>query len=138
MEDSASDKRLYLRLGDRVTHVRYEEWGEGAVVEERTSIVPGGTCLVRLLFEDGQQRTFNNDLDHEQCCYFFGLRKIHSFDPFEARENSSPGETRARRRATAVDDQRDEVVEVRASAARAKRTRTTPRLVPPRRRLPGK
>lgn len=76
---TAKDKRLYLRLGDRVTHLVHEEWGEGAVVEERTSVVPGGTCLVRLLFEDGRQRTFNNDLDNEQCCYFFGLRKIFSF-----------------------------------------------------------
>jgi hypothetical protein len=90
MEYSASGKRLYLRLGDRVTHLRYEEWGEGAVVEERTSVVPGGTCLVRLLWEDGQQRTFNNDLDHEQCCYFFGVRKIRSFDPFEGTETRRP------------------------------------------------
>lgn len=81
MEYTAKDKRIYLRLGDRVVHVRHEEWGEGAVVEERTSVVPGGTCLVRLLFEDGQQRTFNNDLDHEQCCYFLGLRRTWSFDP---------------------------------------------------------
>src|SRR5262249_60474058 len=80
MEYSARDKRIYLRLGDRVTHLWHEEWGEGAVVEERTSIVPGGTCLVRLLWEDGQQRTFNNDLDNEQCCYFFGVRKIFSMD----------------------------------------------------------
>lgn len=78
MEYTAKDKRIYLRLGDRVTHLWHEEWGEGAVVEERTSVVPGGTCLVRLLFEDGQQRTFNNDLDHEQCCYFFGVRRTRS------------------------------------------------------------
>lgn|SRR5262245_14876611 len=76
MEYTAKDKRLYLHLGERVTHLYREEWGEGAVVEERTSIVPGGTCLVRILFEDGQQRTFNNDLDHEQCCYFFGIRRV--------------------------------------------------------------
>lgn len=76
MEYTAKDKRLYLHLGERVTHLFHEEWGEGAVVEERTSIVPGGTCLVRILFEDGQQRTFNNDLDHEQCCYFFGIRRV--------------------------------------------------------------
>ena len=76
MEYTAKDKRLYLHLGERVTHLHREEWGEGAVVEERTSIVPGGTCLVRILFEDGQQRTFNNDLDHEQCCYFFGIRRV--------------------------------------------------------------
>jgi len=80
MEYSAKDKRIYLRLGDRVMHLRHEEWGEGAVVEERTSVVPGGTCLVRLLFEDGQQRTFNNDLDHEQCCYFLGLRRTWACD----------------------------------------------------------
>jgi hypothetical protein len=80
MQYTAKDKRIYLRLGDRVTHLIHEEWGEGAVVEERTSIVPGGTCLVRLLFEDGQQRTFNNDLDNESCCYFFGIRKIFSMD----------------------------------------------------------
>ncbi len=80
MEYSAKDKRIYLHLGDRVTHMWREEWGEGAVVEERTSVVPGGTCLVRVLFEDGQQRTFNNDLDHEQCCYVFGVRRKWSFD----------------------------------------------------------
>ncbi len=78
MEYTVKNKRLYLRLGDRVTHLRHEEWGEGAVVEERTSVVPGGTCLVRLLFEDGRERTFNNDLDNEQCCYFFGLRRVLS------------------------------------------------------------
>lgn len=119
MEYSASEKRLYLRLGDRVTHLRYEEWGEGAVVEERTSIVPGGTCLVRLLWEDGQQRTFNNDLDHEQCCYFFGVRKIRSFDPFEGTETRRGERPRA---PTPVEDLRNEPV------AHA----------PPRKRLPAK
>ena len=38
-------------------------------------MLEGGTCLVRVLFADGQKRTFQNDLDNEQCCYFFGLRK---------------------------------------------------------------
>ncbi len=67
--------RLYLRLGDKVIHLRYGEWGEGAVVEEMTSVLVGGTCLVRILFEDGQQRTFNNDLDSDICCYYFGIRR---------------------------------------------------------------
>ena len=67
--------RLYLRLGDRVNHLTHEEWGEGAVVEEMTSVLEGGTCLVRVMFADGRQRTFHNDLDSEQCGYFFGLRK---------------------------------------------------------------
>jgi hypothetical protein len=72
--------RLYLRLGDRVYHDLHQEWGVGAVVEEMTSTIEGGTCLVRVLFGDGMQRTFNNDLDHEMCCYFMGLRRERSFD----------------------------------------------------------
>ena len=130
MEYSATGKRLYLRLGDRVTHLRYEEWGEGAVVEERTSVVPGGTCLVRLLWEDGQQRTFNNDLDHEQCCYFFGVRKIQSFDPFEGRETPRPERRSA---PTPIESLRGDAV------ARAPRRRAKPReIAPPRKRLPAK
>ena len=132
MEYSATGKRIYLRLGDRVTHLRYEEWGEGAVVEERTSIVPGGTCLVRLLWEDGQQRTFNNDLDHEQCCYFFGVRKIQSFDPFEAKETRPAERTRA---PTPVEDLRGDPAE---RAPRARRPRKPREIAPPRRRLPAK
>ena len=72
--------RLFLHLGDRVCHESREEWGAGAVVEEMTSTVWGGTCLVRVLFEDGVQRTFNNDLDHEMCACFLGLRREHRFD----------------------------------------------------------
>lgn len=72
--------RLYLRLGDRVYHDSREEWGEGAVVELMTSTIIGGTCLVRVMFEDGFQRTFNNDLNSEMCCYFMGLRRDIEFD----------------------------------------------------------
>jgi hypothetical protein len=68
-------KRLYLRLGDKVFHANYSQWGEGVVVEVMTSVLIGGTCLVRILFEGGQQRTFNNDLDSEICCYYFGIRR---------------------------------------------------------------
>jgi len=75
------DKRLYLRLGDKVSHRDYLQWGEGVVVEEMTSSVPGGTCLVRIDFQDGRQRTFNNDLDNPMCCYYFGLRKFWDLDP---------------------------------------------------------
>jgi hypothetical protein len=132
MEYSATGKRIYLRLGDRVTHLRYEEWGEGAVVEERTSIVPGGTCLVRLLWEDGQQRTFNNDLDHEQCCYFFGVRKIQSFDPFEGTETRRPERSRA---PTPVEDLRDAPV---GRAPRARRPSKPREIAAPRKRLPAK
>jgi len=74
------EKRLFLRLGDRVFNDEKEERGIGAVVEVMTSVVPGGTCLVRILFEDGKQRTFNNDMDSELCCRYLGLRKNWRFD----------------------------------------------------------
>jgi hypothetical protein len=74
-------KRLYLRLHDKVVHQHQEHWGEGVVVEEMTSTLEGGTCLVRIRFGDGQQRTFNNDMDNEQCCYYFGIRKFWDADP---------------------------------------------------------
>jgi hypothetical protein len=72
--------RLYLRLGDTVSHRDHGEWGEGTVVEEMTSTIPGGTCLVRIKFQDGRQRTFNNDLDADVCCYYFGLQKYWAAD----------------------------------------------------------
>jgi hypothetical protein len=79
------DKRIYLRVGDRVIHQIFREWGVGVVVEEMTSLVPGGTCLVRILFEDGQQRTFNNDMDYEMCCYYFGVRRFYAKPPVAQR-----------------------------------------------------
>jgi len=151
MEYTARDKRIYLRLGDRVTHLWHEEWGEGAVVEERTSVVPGGTCLVRLLFEDGQQRTFNNDLDHEQCCYFFGVRRIQTFDPFEARdvretEDAGPkGPPPVRRRVPAdprrIEDMRADAPPSPAARRRSRAATAVKDVTPParpRRRLGGK
>lgn len=68
-------KRLFLKVGDEVSHRRYEQWGIGVVMETMTSSVPGGTCLARIRFQDGQLRCFNNDLDNESCCYYFGVRR---------------------------------------------------------------
>ena len=68
-------KRLFLRVGDEVSHLHYEQWGIGVVMEVMTSSVPGGTCLARVRFQDGQLRCFNNDLDSEACCYYFGVRR---------------------------------------------------------------
>lgn len=90
--------RLYLRLGDVVTHRDHREWGEGHVVEEMTSTVPGGTCLVRVAFQDGRTRTFNNDLDAQVCCYYFGLRKYWDADRLFGPARSAPA-PRARRSA---------------------------------------
>ena len=66
--------RLYLRTGDRVLHLRHRQWGLGEVMEEKHSGLPGGTCMVRVAFKDGMERTFINDLDSSMCCYFAGLR----------------------------------------------------------------
>ena len=72
---ASEGKRLYLRVGDEVNHLRHEEWGMGMVLEVMTSSIPGGTCLARVRFQDGQLRCFNNDLDNEACCYYFGIRR---------------------------------------------------------------
>jgi hypothetical protein len=45
-------------------------------VEESHSTLDGGFCLVRVLFEDGVERSFINDLDNECCCYYAGLRAV--------------------------------------------------------------
>jgi hypothetical protein len=66
--------RLYLKIGDVVTHKHYIAWGLGEVIEEKHSTLPGGLCLVRVLFEDGIERAFINDLDNECCCYYAGIK----------------------------------------------------------------
>jgi hypothetical protein len=87
------DQRLYLRVGDRVFHHANEAWGIGRVVQVMTSIVPGGTALVRIEFEDGRERTFGNDLDSDNCCYFFGVRRVWG----AAFDGIRPPDARARR-----------------------------------------
>jgi hypothetical protein len=86
---ASEDKRLYLRVGDEVDHLRHEEWGIGVAMEVMTSSVPGGTCLVRVRFQDGQLRCFNNDLDNQACCYYFGVRRYwnpsHGVDAVRAK-----------------------------------------------------
>ncbi len=77
-----------------VTHRDYREWGEGRVVEEMTSTVPGGTCLVRIQFQDGRMRTFNNDLDAQACCYYFGVRKQLDVDSLLGNAPGAPQRTR--------------------------------------------
>ena len=38
-------------------------WGGGIVVETWASDLPGGLCFVRILFQDGKQRVFDNSFD---------------------------------------------------------------------------
>lgn len=65
--------QLYLRVGDRVKHKRYKTWGMGEVIEEMHSSLDGGTCIVRVIFEDGIERSFLNDLENTLCCRYMGL-----------------------------------------------------------------
>lgn len=68
-------RRLYLQEGDEVVHRHQPRWGKGVVVEEFNSSVAGGFSYVRVTFEDGKTRVFNNNIDHQQCCYYLGLRR---------------------------------------------------------------
>ncbi|MDI6800663.1 MAG: hypothetical protein QMD01_01205 [Thermodesulfovibrionales bacterium] len=69
-------KRLYLRVGDRVRHIRNVTWGAGEVTEEKHSDLPGGFCFVRIVFQDNNERSFINDMDNELCCYYTGIRLL--------------------------------------------------------------
>jgi len=70
-------QRLYLKVGDKVSHLRYPVWGRGEVIEERHSSLSGGFSLVRVLFEDGNERSFINNMDSEGCCYYCGIRILY-------------------------------------------------------------
>ena len=71
-----ADYSLYLRVGDRVFHKRFLRWGMGTVVEERRSELPGGFCYVRIDFQDGKVRVFDNNFHSGNCCYYAGIEKI--------------------------------------------------------------
>ncbi|MBI4847338.1 MAG: DUF3553 domain-containing protein [Nitrospirae bacterium] len=66
-----------MKVGDRVSHLNYSAWGTGEVVEEKHSSLTGGFCLVRIMFEDGEERSFINDLESALCCYYAGVRIIY-------------------------------------------------------------
>ncbi len=70
-------KRLYLQVGNKVKHRKYSVWGTGEVTEEKHSSLSGGSCLVKILFEDGNERSFINDMDSENCCYYSGIRILY-------------------------------------------------------------
>jgi hypothetical protein len=70
-------KHTYLRVGDKVFHKKFKSWGGGMVTETWASELPGGTCYVRILFQDGKQRVFDNDFDSVNCCYYTGITVIN-------------------------------------------------------------
>lgn len=90
-----NDYVLYLRVGDRVYHKKNLRWGVGVVIEERRSEVPGGFCYVRIDFQDGKVRIFDNNFKSENCCYYAGIEKIEVDDESAARRF---GERRRKRK----------------------------------------
>ncbi len=66
---------LYLKVGDWVVHHRFPEWGCGVVIEERNSVVLGGSSYVKVSFPDGRTRIFDNNFKNPTCGYHAGLRR---------------------------------------------------------------
>ncbi len=67
------EKHTYLRVGDKVFHKKFKSWGGGIVIETKVSELPGGMFYVRILFQDGKQRVFDNNFDSACCCYYTGI-----------------------------------------------------------------
>jgi len=63
----------YLQVGDSVYHEKFLQWGIGVVVEAWDATLPGGLCFVKVRFQDGKVRVFNNDFENFSCCYYAGL-----------------------------------------------------------------
>ena len=76
-EKPKSDNHTYLRVGDKVFHKKFKSWGGGIVLETRSSDLPGGMCYVRILFQDGKQRVFDNSYDSVCCCYYTGVTLLN-------------------------------------------------------------
>jgi len=75
-----SEKRTYLRVGDKVFHKKFKSWGGGVVMETWTSDLPGGICFVRILFQDGKQRVFDNNFDSTCCCCYAGITLLNRIE----------------------------------------------------------
>jgi len=71
---------LFIRVGDEVVHCRYPQWGVGKVIEEWRGNLPGGRSFVKVAFEDGKVRIFDNDFRSSACCYWAGVRKLKKGD----------------------------------------------------------
>ena len=73
----AVERHIYLQVGDKVFHKRFRSWGCGIVTEALASAVPGGLCYVRIQFQDGKKRVFDNSLDSSCCCYYAGVTLLN-------------------------------------------------------------
>jgi hypothetical protein len=75
--------KLFLKTVGKVRHLYYAGWGIGQVIEEKHSRLPGGFCFMRILFQDGKERSFINDMDNVQCCYYAGVRLLEDLNMLE-------------------------------------------------------
>lgn len=73
-------RHTYLQVGDHVCHGRYSQWGVGEVVEEWNSTLPGGLSFIKVEFQDGKTRIFDNDFKSFSCCYYAGLIRVDMGD----------------------------------------------------------
>lgn len=74
------EKHTYLRVGDKVSHKKFKSWGGGIVIETWASDLPGGMCYVRILFQDGKKRVFDNGYDSTCCCYYTGITILNRIE----------------------------------------------------------
>jgi hypothetical protein len=72
-----AEKHTFLQVGDKVFHKKFKSWGGGIVIETRSSELPGGACFVRILFQDGKKRVFDNSYDSTCCCYYTGITLLN-------------------------------------------------------------
>lgn len=73
-------RHTYLQVGDKVFHKQFRSWGGGVVVETSASDLPGGLCFVRILFQDGKQRVFDNSFESTCCCYYTGITLLNRIE----------------------------------------------------------
>lgn len=74
------ERHTYLRVGDKVFHKKFKSWGGGIVIETWASNLPGGICYVRILFQDGKKRVFDNSFDSVYCCYYTGITLLNRIE----------------------------------------------------------
>ncbi|MFB3887644.1 MAG: hypothetical protein ACE144_20690 [Thermodesulfobacteriota bacterium] len=71
------EQHTYLQVGDKVFHKKYRAWGGGIVIETWSSDLPGGLCYVRIQFQDGKKRVFDNSFESACCCYYAGITLLN-------------------------------------------------------------
>ena len=74
---SKVERHTYLQVGDKVYHKKFKSWGGGLVIETWSSDLPGGPSYVRILFQDGKKRVFDNSFDSTCCCYHAGITLLN-------------------------------------------------------------